>query len=230
MVPPTPHPLHVLKSFTLEPVRQFEDSDDGSAGGARHVDDVARVIEVAGVTRIKSARSMRLRSGGHIGFDSSQGSTGACLRGGEDERAWPSHGMERRDIEGQYNEGAVTSAPSTSSVAAASTPRHRRACRSPRGSRCTRARVGKLPAPEGLDAHAGASHGVRGSELSEYRRVLAPRHGYLHDPGRYLHAIVWILQCDPWCTEAPDMAEPVKVASAIHALELSYVSRDVGRS
>ena len=47
---------------------------------------------------------------------------------------------------------------------------------------------------KGLMRELEAAHGLRGSALPEHRRVLAPRHGDVHDHGRRLHARVRLLQ------------------------------------
>ena len=57
-----------------------------------------------------------------------------------------------------------------------------------------RARVAELPAAQGHDARPQAQHRLRGGALPEHRRVLAPRHGDVHDPRRRLHARVRLLR------------------------------------
>ena len=57
-----------------------------------------------------------------------------------------------------------------------------------------RAGVAELPAAQGVDARARAAHGVRGGALPQHRRMLAPRHGDIHDSRRRLHACVRVLR------------------------------------
>ena len=79
-----------------------------------------------------------------------------------------------------------------------------------RGRRVKDAAFGRTPKPDWLKVRAPgsenylrirglmreleAAHRVRGSALPEHRRVLAPRHGDVHDHGRRLHARVRLLQ------------------------------------
>ena len=65
-----------------------------------------------------------------------------------------------------------------------------------------RAGLGELSPPEGADARPRPAHGLRGSQLPEHRRMLAPRHGDVHDPRRHLHPVVRLLQRDARCAEA----------------------------
>ena len=57
-----------------------------------------------------------------------------------------------------------------------------------------RAWVGELPAAARHHARPQAQHRVRGCALPQHRRVLAPRHGDLHDPRRHLHARLHLLR------------------------------------
>ena len=87
-----------------------------------------------------------------------------------------------------------------------------------------RAGVGELSPAQGADALARAPHGLRGSQLPQHRRVLAPRHGDLHDPRRHLHAVVRLLQRH--ARHARSRLTPTsrsRSASAIARLALDYV-------
>ena len=86
-----------------------------------------------------------------------------------------------------------------------------------------RAGVGELSPAQGADARPGPAHGLRGSELPEHRRVLAPRHRHVHDPRRHLHALVRLLQRHARHARRRRPARAGQVASAIHAMELDYV-------
>ena len=57
-----------------------------------------------------------------------------------------------------------------------------------------RAGVGELPAAARHHARPQAQHRLRGRALPQHRRVLAPRHGDLHDPRRHLHARLHLLR------------------------------------
>ncbi len=75
------------------------------------------------------------------------------------------------------------SAPRCSPTAAASRP----------GSRCRR-REARATASCSADREREPAHGLPGGGLPEHRRVLAARHGHVHDPRRHLHAPVRLLQ------------------------------------
>ena len=72
--------------------------------------------------------------------------------------------------------------------------RARRASRKPEWLKVRAPGLAELSAAEGAHARAQAAHGLRGSALPQHRRVLAPRHGDVHDHGRRLHARVRLLQ------------------------------------
>ena len=70
----------------------------------------------------------------------------------------------------------------------------RSASASRRGSRCRRPGGAALPRAAPDDRRRGPAHGLPGGGLPEHRRVLAARHGHVHDPRRHLHAPLRLLQ------------------------------------
>ena len=85
-----------------------------------------------------------------------------------------------------------------------------------------RAGVAELPAAQGIDARARASHRVRGGALPQHRRMLAPRHGDVHDSRRRLHARLRVLRRVARTSSELDPAEPARVADAIGAMALQH--------
>ena len=67
------------------------------------------------------------------------------------------------------------------------------------------------------------SHGVRGSQLPEHRRMLRQGHGHLHDHGRQVHAALPVLRRRPRPPDPLDVDEPANLAKTIAALKLKYV-------
>ena len=62
------------------------------------------------------------------------------------------------------------------------------------------------------------------AQLPEHRRVLASRHGHVHDPRRRVHARVRVLRrVARTARRRSTRTKPARVAHAIHALDLSYV-------
>ena len=82
--------------------------------------------------------------------------------------------------------------PSTGGAGSARRPR--RPARKPGWLRVRAPGSAWLPAPQAAGPGTGAAHRLRGGELPQHRRVLAPRHRHLHDPGRRLHPRVRLLQ------------------------------------
>ena len=70
----------------------------------------------------------------------------------------------------------------------------RSASASRRGSRCQRPAAPKYRELKPDDRRRGAAHRLPGGRLPEHRRVLAARHGHVHDPRRHLHAPLRLLQ------------------------------------
>ena len=114
--------------------------------------------------------------------------------------------------------------PCNSSVAARARRRMpaRRAAQA-RVAEGPRARLGELPAAEGPDARPRAAHGLRGSPLPEHRRVLAPRHGDVHDPRRRLHALLRLLRRHARRARPARPRRAGRSASAVATLGLDYV-------
>src|SRR5262245_34282928 len=146
--------------------------------------------------------------GGHFGFPVSHGSKTIRLPPGvtTTKVAWPSHVIASEAI-GQYNIWSFvlyfSIQHSAFSIVNLPPDLHRRPQEaSGRAAGAAEARVaqgpcagvGELPSAEGLDALAGAAHGLRGSQLPQHRRVLASWHRDVHDSRRHVHALVRVLQ------------------------------------
>ena len=87
----------------------------------------------------------------------------------------------------------------------------------------------KAPVSPGYRADAGdrarqrPAHGLRGSRLPQYRRVLGEEARDLHDHGRHLHARLCLLQRQTGLPAPLDPAEPAHVAEATAKLGLAHV-------